>query len=278
MNHTTTMRIMNNTAIATTNYNTDNKPVAVVTASTAGIGLSIANFLAGDGYHVIVSSRKSTNVTNALDLLHSTHGESSASGIPCDVSSPSDRQSLLNHCISQSPNKKISALILNAAASTAFGPILETTESQFDKMFETNVKSVFLTIKQFDSYLEKNIVIISSIAAYNAINGVGVYSVTKTALLGLTKVLANELAKRGIRVNCVAPGIIKTKFSEGLWKDDNSLGRKAIKGGSIVFHIPMKRLGEADDIGGVVAFLLSKHAAYITGETIVVAGGAMSKL
>lgn len=258
------------------------KPVAVVTASTAGIGLSIADALAKDGYHVVISSRKQENVEQALKSLRAIHGLTAISGITCHVSDVSDRARLLSHALQQ--GGKIHALVLNAATSTSYGPILDTTESQWDKMFDVNVKSTFMTIKLFAPHLmpkNSSIILVSSIAAYNALAGAGAYSITKTALLGLCKVLAVELGARGIRVNAVAPGIIKTKFSQGLWEGEKSLANSAISGkgpGAKLLFIPLGRIGEPDDVGGVVAFLVSKHAAYITGETIVMAGGAMSKL
>lgn len=257
------------------------KPVAVVTASTAGIGLGIGHALAKAGYHVVISSRKPENVKMAVEQIQGQFGVDSASGLPCHVSEPEARSALVGHALQQ--GGKIEALVLNAAASTHIGPILETSESHWDKIFEVNVKSAFLLVQQFAPHLSAgaSIVFISSIAAYNPLPGVGVYSVTKTALLGLTKTLANELAARRIRVNCVAPGIIKTSFSKGLWQGGKSLANSSISGkgkGAKYFHIPLGRIGEPDDVSGIVAFLVSPHAAYITGETIVAAGGAVSKL
>lgn len=258
------------------------KPIAVVTASTAGIGLGIGHALAKAGYHVVISSRKPENVKMAVEQIQGQFGVDSASGLPCHVSQPEARSTLVAHALQQQGGK-IEALVLNAAASTHAGSILETSESHWDKIFEVNVKSAFLLVQQFAPHLSAgaSIVFISSIAAYNPLPGVGVYSVTKTALLGLTKTLANELAARRIRVNCVAPGIIKTSFSKGLWQGEKSLVNSAISGkgkGANYFHIPLGRIGEPDDVSGIVAFLVSPQAAYITGETIVAAGGAVSKL
>lgn len=258
------------------------KPIAVVTASTAGIGLGVGHALAKAGYHVVISSRKPENVKMAVEQIQGQFGVDSASGLPCHVSQPEARSALVAHALQQQGGK-IEALVLTAGASTHVGSILETSESHWDKIFEVNVKSAFLLVQQFAPHLNAgaSIVFISSIAAYNPLPGVGVYSVTKTALLGLTKTLANELAARQIRVNCVAPGIIKTSFSKGLWQGEKSLANSAISGkgkGAKYFHIPLGRIGEPDDVSGIVAFLVSPQAAYITGETIVAAGGAFSKL
>lgn len=256
------------------------KHVAVVTASTAGIGLATADALARAGYHVVISSRRKENVEQSVNELQQKYGVDAISGVVCHVARAEDRTRLISHA--RSLSGRVRALVLNAAASTVLGPVLNTTEADWDKMFDVNVKSTFLLVKEFSPMLHagSSIVIVSSIAAYNSLPGLGTYSVTKTALLGLTKVLANELGTRGIRVNSVAPGIIKTKFSEILWRSERSPAKGTAKGGesAAFFRIPLKRLGEVDDVSGVIAFLLSKDAAYITGETIVMAGGALSKL
>lgn len=260
----------------------ERKPIAVVTASTAGIGLAAAFALAKQGMHVIVSSRGAENVEKSVKLINDACGLGSASGIPCHVGQPEDRAALLAFALSK--GSSIQALVLNAAVSTAHGNIFNITEEQWDKMFDINVKAAFFLVKEFEPSFTNtsSVVFITSIAAYSAIPGLGAYSITKTALLGMCKVLSIELARKGIRVNAVAPGLIKTKFSEKLWKtDDNSEASSTAPGGGMLakfFHVPLNRIGVPEDIGGIVAFLVSDQASYITGETIVVAGGAMSKL
>ncbi|KXJ05379.1 Dehydrogenase/reductase SDR family member 4, partial [Exaiptasia diaphana] len=170
----------------------------------------------------------------------------------------------------------IDILISNAATNPIFGPILQTSEEAWDKIFEVNVKSSFLLAKEVVPYMEKNksggsIVFVSSIGGYEPIQGLGAYCVSKTALFGLTKALSNECADMGIRVNCVAPGIIKTRFSAALWK--NEAVHEDVKK-----KIPMKRLGTSDEVGGTVSFLSSDQASYLTGETIVIGGGIHSRL
>lgn len=259
----------------------DDRHVAVITGSTAGIGLATAHALAQSGYHVVVSSRRKEHVEKTVKDLQDKYGEDAVSGIVCNVSRIEDRARLVLHV--RSLSDRVQALVSNVAASTILGPVLNTTEADWDKMFDVNVKSAFFLIKDFSSMLHagSSVVIVTSIAAYNPLPGLGTYSITKTALLGLTKVLAGELGTRGIRVNSVAPGIIKTKFSEVLWNGEHphaSNGAQSRRESTPFFHIPLKRLGEVGDVSGVIAFLVSKDAAYITGETIVMAGGALSKL
>lgn len=253
------------------------RPIAVVTASSTGIGLAAAMALAKRGMHVIISSRSQQNVNRAVELVNDTYGAGSASGMSCHVGRKEDRAALLQFAQERGP--AIQALVLNAAVSTAHGPIFNISEEQWDKMFDVNVKAAFFMVKEFESSLSSSasVVFMTSIAAYTAIPGLGAYSISKTALLGMCKVLSVELARKGIRVNAVAPGLIKTKFSEKLWKTDEKSTGGAVKLSNF-FHVPLKRIGLPEDIGGVVAFLVSEDASYITGETIVVAGGARSKL
>lgn len=257
-----------------------NKPLAVVTASTAGIGLSAAMALAKSGMHVVVSSRKAENVSQAVALINDAYGPDAASGIPCHVGNKENREALVAFAASRSTH--IRALVLNAAVSTAYGPIFNISEDQWDKMFDINLKAAFFLVKDFNDMLTagSSVTFITSIAAYNPIPGLGAYSITKTALLGMCKTLSVELARDGIRVNAIAPGLIQTKFSEKLWKHKDQGKGDAMESDKIskFLHIPMGRIGMPNDIGGVVAFLVSEDAAYITGETIVVAGGITSKL
>jgi dehydrogenase/reductase SDR family member 4 len=175
---------------------------------------------------------------------------------------------------------QVHALICNAAASIAFGPLLSTTEEQFSKMLHTNLLSTFLTVREFSSRSSlargSSVVFVTSLGAYTPLPSLGAYSVTKTALLGLTKALAVEMGADGVRVNAVAPGIIKTKFSERLWR---SLDKDASGGAKqMPVQVPLGRLGVPGDISGVVSFLVGDDAKYITGETVVAAGGMPSRL
>ncbi|EDW30163.1 GL22470 [Drosophila persimilis] len=198
--------------------------VAVVTASTDGIGFAIAKRLAEDGAAVVISSRKQRT---------------------------------------------------NAATNPAVGGVLDCDEKVWDKIFDVNVKSSYLLAKEALPFLRQekgsSIVFVSSIAGYDAFELLGAYSVSKTALIGLTKAAAKDLAPEGIRVNCLAPGIIKTKFSKALYEDESANDAALMK-------IPMGRLGTSEEMAGVVSFLVSEDAAYITGEAIVAGGGMSARL
>ncbi|XP_036740549.1 dehydrogenase/reductase SDR family member 4-like isoform X4 [Manis pentadactyla] len=187
--------------------------VALVTASTEGIGFAIARRLAQDGAHVVVSSRKQQNVDQAVATLQ---GEGlSVMGTVCHVGKAEDRERLVATALNLYGG--IDILISNAAVSPFFGNLLDATEDVWDKILGINVKAAALMTKAVVPEMEKrgggSVVIVASIAAYNAFPGLGPYNVSKTALLGLTKNLALELAQKNIRVNCLAPGLIKTNFS-----------------------------------------------------------------
>ncbi|OXU18815.1 hypothetical protein TSAR_002136 [Trichomalopsis sarcophagae] len=245
--------------------------VAIVTASTQGIGFSVARRLAQEGAKVVISSRREANVNSALAQLKAEGLE--VSGVICHVGKEEDRHKLLNETISKYGGLDI--LVPNAAVNPAIGSVMECSESVWDKIFEINVKSTFLLMKESLPYLRKSkspsIVIMSSISGYQPFSLLGVYSITKTTLLSLNKTVAEELASEGIRVNAIAPGVIKTKFAKALYESEEA-------NEATLSTIPMQRLGEPDEVAAVAAFLASDDASYITGETIVAGGGMKSRL
>ncbi|KAH9515668.1 Dehydrogenase reductase SDR member 4 [Bulinus truncatus] len=245
--------------------------VAVVTASTEGIGFAIARRLAQDGAKVMISSRKQPNVDKAVKQLKSEN--LNVEGVVCHVSKKEDRLKLLKETTEKFGGVDI--LVSNAAVSTHFGPTLNTTEDSFDKMFEINVKSTFMLCKEFVPEIEKrgsgSIIVVSSIAGFVPFEFIGVYSITKTALLGLVKTLSPELAKMNIRINGIAPGIIDTKFSQALTGSKDAVDYALSK-------IPLGRFGAPEDCAGIVSFLASDDSKYITAENIVISGGSQSRL
>ncbi|XP_073837453.1 dehydrogenase/reductase 4 isoform X2 [Musca autumnalis] len=245
--------------------------VAIVTASTDGIGFAIAKRLAQDGANVVISSRKQQNVDKAVEALRKEN--LNVLGMKCHVSEKQDRQNLFEETMKK--YGKINILVSNAATNPAVGGVLDCDEKVWDKIFEVNVKSSYLLAKEALPFLRKeknsSIVFVSSIAGYDAFGLLGAYSVSKTALIGLTKAAAKDLAHEGIRVNCLAPGIIKTKFSRTLYEDE-AANTEALS------RIPMGRLGMPDEMAGVVSFLVSDDASYITGETILATGGMAGRL
>ncbi|XP_068700677.1 dehydrogenase/reductase SDR family member 4-like isoform X2 [Montipora foliosa] len=257
---------------AASNRSLDGK-VAVVTASTEGIGLAIAKQLARDGAKVMISSREQENVTKAVSEVEKEEQGCSVKGVVCHVANPEHRKNLIEQTLHHFGG--IDILVSNAAVNPVFGPLIQTPEDAWDKIFNVNLKSAFMLAKDTIPLMEKrrggSVIFISTIAAFKPFRGLGAYGVSKTALVGLTKVLADECGHMGVRVNCVAPGIIKTKFSEALWSND-SLSDHLLK------MTPLGRVGVSNDISGAVSFLSSDQASYITGETLVVSGGMHSRL
>lgn len=245
--------------------------VAVVTASTEGIGLSIARRFAQEGAKVMISSRKAANVEKAVSQLKSEG--LTVSGIICHVAKKDDRTNLFKQ--TQSEFGGLDILVSNAAVNPSFARLTDCPEEVWDKVFDVNVKSTYMLINESLPYLRKSksasIIIISSIAGYRPFSMLGAYSVSKTALFGLCQAAAVDLAPENIRVNCIAPGVIKTKFSRPLYEND---GPKQL----MAHLIPQNRMGEPHEIAGAAAFLASSDSSYMTGETIVIAGGMASRL
>ncbi|NP_001238823.1 putative dehydrogenase/reductase SDR family member 4-like 1 [Pan troglodytes] len=248
--------------------------VALVTASTDGIGFAVAQRLAQDGAHVVVSSRKQQNVDQAVATLQ---GEGlSMTGTVCHVGKVKDWERLVATAMKLHGVIDILSLsITNSKRGLFWFTLLQTVEEAWDRTLDINGKAPALMIKAVVPEMEKrgggSVGFLASVAAFRPLPGFSPYNVSKTALLGLTKTLAIELAPRNIRVNCLAPGLIKTSFSRMLWMDKE-------KEESMKETLRIRRLGEPEDSVGIVSFLCSEDASYITGETVVVGGGTPSRL
>ncbi|GFQ02862.1 tropinone reductase-like 3 [Phtheirospermum japonicum] len=242
--------------------------VAIVTASTQGIGFGIAERLGLEGAAVVISSRRQKNVDEAVKKLKGQGIE--ALGLVCHVSNAQQRKDLIDKTIDK--YGKIDVIVCNAAANPTVEGILETKESVLDKLWEINVKTSILLLQEAARHLQKGsaVVFVSSITGYQPPQGLAMYGVTKTALLGLTKALASEMAPN-TRVNCIAPGFVPTHFASFLTTNEsirNSLVEKTL----------LNRLGTTQDMAAAAAYLASDDASYVTGETLVVAGGMPSRL
>ncbi|CAN6162559.1 unnamed protein product [Urochloa humidicola] len=242
--------------------------VAVVTASTQGIGLAIAERLGLEGAAVVISSRKQKNVNEALEGLKAKG--ITAVGAVCHVSDAQQRKSLIDTAVKNFGH--IDILVSNAAANPTVDGILDMKEAVLDKLWDINIKASILLLQDAAPHLRKgsSVIIISSIAGYNPEKGLTMYGVTKTALFGLTKALAGEMGPN-TRVNCIAPGFVPTRFASFLTRDETI--RK-----ELIDRTTLKRLGSVEDMAAAAAFLASDDASFITAETIVVAGGTQSRL
>lgn len=245
--------------------------VAIVTASTDGIGLAIAKQLGQDGAHVVVSSRKPANVEKAVAELEGLGY--SVFGVPCHVAKKDQREALMEKTVEKFGG--IDILVSNAAVNPTMGGVLDCPEDAWDKIFEVNVKNALQLTQLVVPHMYKkkagSIIYVSSITGFTPMPALGAYSVSKTALLGLTKAVAQQVASDNIRVNCLCPGIIDTKFSSALTSNEAVLDK-------VTEMIPLGRIGQPHEMGGIVSFLASDDASYVTGESFVAAGGMISRL
>lgn len=243
--------------------------IAVITASTAGIGYAIAERLGHEGAHVVVSSRKQKQVDTTVETLSSQGLK--VTGLTCHVGSKDDRRKLFN--LVEEKFGGLDILVSNAGINPSFGQILDTKEEVWDKIFDVNVKAAFLLCQEAVPLMKKrgggSVVFVSSIGGYDPFPMIAPYSISKTALLGLVQGLVPQLSSLNIRVNAIAPGIIKTNFSQALLEP----GEEAVAA-----DVPLNRVGRPEECAGAVAFLVSDDASYITGETIVMSGGKRSRL
>ncbi|CAK9880444.1 unnamed protein product [Sphagnum jensenii] len=243
--------------------------VAVITASTQGIGFAIARRLALEGAAVVISSRKQKNVDEAVAKLKAEGLD--VFGLACHVSFADQRANLIKSTIDK--YGQIDILVSNAAANPSNDPIVSMSEKVLDKLWEINVKASIQIVQAAAPFLSdaSSVIFVTSIAAFNPGAGlVNMYGVMKTALLGLTKALAAELAPK-TRVNGIAPGFVPTRFSAFLTESAEILEEMESK-------TLLKRFGTTDDMAAAAAFLASEDASYITGETLVIAGGVQSRL
>jgi dehydrogenase/reductase SDR family protein 4 len=246
-------------------FNLEGK-VALVTGASKGIGEAMARGLAEFGARVVVSSRKQ----DAVDAVAAAFASDDlqATGIAANMSNIEDIHALVEKTVETYGG--IDIIINNAAANPVFGPIQNTDEPAFDKIIDVNLKGPFELCKKAYPLLKQggggSIIHISSIGGLKPEAGIGIYSVSKAAIINLTQAMAQDWGPDNIRVNAICPGLIKTKFSEALWNDDKILDR-------FVKKIPIGRAGVADDVAGLAVFLASDAAAYCSGGIYTVDGG-----
>ncbi len=244
--------------------------VAIITGSSKGIGRSIAEAMANSGAKVAISSRNIDSCKIVSNAISESGGESIA--VACNVSAKEELQKLVDTTIDNWG--RLDILVCNAAANPYYGPMAEMSDEAYDKVMGTNVKSNFwlcnMAAPKIAEQQSGSIIIVSSIGGLQGSDTLGVYGMSKAADFSLVRNLAVEWGPRGITANCIAPGLIKTDFSKALW--ENPRIAEGIAGGT-----PVRRLGDPEDISGLAVFLASASARYLTGQTIVVDGGATIK-
>ena len=238
--------------------------VALVTGATRGIGKSIAEELARAGARVAICSRKA-------EACEATRAELAANGFevlakPCNVSRKDELQALVDATLAKWG--AIDIVVANAAVNPYYGPLTGISDDAFDKIFANNLKSVLwlaaMTLPGMKS--GGSLILVGSIGGLIANTVIGAYGMSKAAGHHLVRNLAAEWGPKGLRVNAIAPGLIKTEFARALWEDPKRAEER-------VSNTPLRRLGEPRDIGGIAVFLASPAAAFITGQCIVADGG-----
>jgi len=248
-----------------TEFSLDGK-VVIVTGASRGIGRAIALRLAQAGAQVVVSSRKLENVQPVADEIVAAGGQALA--VQAHVGTAGDVAALVAQAVETFG--RVDVAINNAATNPHFGPLLTADEGQWDKILDTNAKGAFRVCKAVVPLMEAQgggkIINLTSVAGLRPSPGMGMYGISKAAIIMLTQVLAVELGRANIQVNAIAPGVIKTRFSQVLWQTPQIAE-------PLLRSLPLGRFGEAEDVAGLALFLASPAADYVTGAVFVVDGG-----
>jgi dehydrogenase/reductase SDR family member 4 len=240
--------------------------VALITGASKGIGEAIARFYAACGATVVINSRKQEELDKVAADINVQGGK--CVGIAANAGDIDGCKSLIEQTVELYGG--IDILVNNAATNPVYGPVLNAEEWAFDKIMNINVKAPFELSKMVHPIMKQrgggSVINISSIAGITPDPGLGLYSVSKAALNMLTKVTAKEWGVDGIRVNSICPGLIKTKFSEALWQNEQILNR-------FVKNLPVARMGTVEEIAGLALFLASDASGYCTGGVYTADGG-----
>ena len=242
--------------------------VAIVTGSSRGIGRAIAEEYAAHGARVVISSRKQDACEEVAAAINAQHGEGRAIAIAASISRKEDLEALIAG--TRAAFGQIDVLVCNAASNPYYGSMNGITDDQFRKILDNNVLSNHWLIQMvLPEMVERKagaIVVVSSIGGLQGSQVIGAYNVSKAADFQLVRNYAVEIGAHNVRINAIAPGLIRTDFARALW--ENPEAEKRVNAAT-----PLRRLGEPRDIAGAAVFLASDAGAYVTGQAIVVDGG-----
>ena len=244
---------------------------AIITGSSRGIGKAIAHRLAEHGANVVISSRKADACEAAAAEINDAVGRRAAIAIPCNIAVKEALQQLVSE--TERAFGKIDILVCNAASNPCFGPMGNMSDEQFTKILQNNIVSNHWLINMVAPAMRDRkdgaIIIISSIGGLRGTEVLGAYAISKAADMQLARNLAAEFGPDNVRVNTIAPGLIRTDFARALWENPDILKRSTER-------TPLRRIGEPDEISGMAVFLASKAGAFTTGQTFVIDGGQTS--
>ena len=243
--------------------------VAVITGSSRGIGKAIAEEMAVHGAKVVISSRKQDACDALASAINAKHGAGTAISVPANISSKESLRQLVDK--TRQAFGRIDALVCNAASNPYYGPLGGISDDAFRKVLDNNIVSnhwlIGMVAPEMLERGEGSITIVSSIGGLKGSTVIGAYCISKAADMELARCLADEFGPRGVRVNCIAPGLIRTDFARALWENPDTLKRSTAAAS-------LKRIGEPHEIAGAAVFLASRAGAFTTGQTIVIDGGA----
>ena len=243
--------------------------VAIVTGSSRGIGRAIAEGLAEQGARVVISSRKQDACDAVAVGINEALGEDRAIAVAASISD----KDALRHLVDETKAQlgRIDILICNAASNPYYGPMAGISDEQFRKILDNNVVANHWLVQMVaPEMLERgsgSIVIVSSVGGLTSSTVIGAYNISKAADLQLVRNLAAEFGPKGVRVNAIAPGLVRTDFARALWENPEILKR-------VTSVAALKRIGEPRELAGAAIFLASDAASFVTGQTLVVDGGS----
>ncbi len=247
------------------NFRLDGR-VAVVTGASRGIGEATARAFAAAGAHVVVSSRHQDSINAVAESIRTSGG--SALAVAAHAGRPEDAARLVGECVTHFG--RLDIVVCNAATNPVFGPLVTATTESFEKIMDVNLRGPFELTRSAYPHLvasgSGSVINISSVEGITPSPGLALYSVSKAALISLTKASAREWGSVGIRVNVICPGLIKTKFSAALWGND-------VVRDQLLARTPLKRIGTPEEFAFLALFLASDAAAYCTGAVFTADGG-----
>lgn len=240
--------------------------VAIITGSTRGIGRAIAEELARHGAKVVISSRKADK---CAEVARAIRGEGLAAiAIPGNIGKKEDVENLVAETRKQ--YGQIDVLVCNAAINPYFGPMAGASDEVFTRIMDSNIRSNLwlcnMVLPEMAERKDGAVIIVSSIGGLKGSTMLGLYAISKAADMQLARNLAVEWGKHNIRVNCIAPGLVRTDFAKALWGNPELLAVTEA-------NTPLRRIGEAEDIAGAAVLLASRAGSWMTGQTIVIDGG-----
>jgi NAD(P)-dependent dehydrogenase (short-subunit alcohol dehydrogenase family) len=242
--------------------------VAVITGSSRGIGRAIAEAMAEQGARVVISSRNAESCEEVADAINAKHA-GAAIVVPASISSKQALQNLVDETRQQLG--RIDILVCNAASNPYYGPMGGISDEQFRKILDNNVIAnhwlIQMVAPEMIERREGSIIIVSSIGGLKGSPVIGAYNISKAADFQLARNLAQEFGPHQVRVNCIAPGLIRTDFARALWENPDTLKM-------VTAMTPLQRIGEPHEIAGAAVFLASPASTFMTGQAIVVDGGS----